>query len=106
MMACGGSGSGAGSGGDGASDEPSGFHLRLRWSSVAGAAGYVIHWGASSASYTHDLDVGDPIPDEGGAVTFVLEDVAGMGTIYFAITSYDDQARMSPFSNELSAVVP
>ena len=107
MMACGssGSGSGSGSGAAGGTEEPSGFHLTLRWSAVADASGYVIHWGPSSGAYTHELDVGDPIPDETGVVTFVLEDVAGMGTIYFALTSYDARAQTSVFSNELSAVV-
>lgn len=78
----------------------------MRWAAIPDVAGYVIHWGTSSGQYDNALDVGDPPSNAAGVVSFELE-VGGVGgTIFFALTSYDDQARMSSFSNEVSTFVP
>jgi len=78
----------------------------VRWVAIPDVAGYVIHWGTSSGQYDHALDVGDAPSDADGVVGFELEVGGTGGTIFFELTSYDDQARMSSFSNELSAFIP
>jgi hypothetical protein len=103
VAACGGGGSGSG---DDTTEVPSGSGLLIRWHQTSSVAGYVIHWGTVSGSYMDALDVGAPEPNADGVVSFLLEDPIAMGTIYFALTSYDDEYRMSPFSNELAAEVP
>lgn len=103
LAACGGGGSGSG---DDTTEVPSGSGLLIRWRTASSVAGYVIHWGTESGSYTHMLDVGDLEPNPEGVVSFLLEDPVATGTVYFALTSYDDEYRMSPFSNELAAEAP
>jgi hypothetical protein len=93
-----------GSGGSGSDDDAS--DLLLRWSEVRDAAGYIIHWGSRSGAYLHALDVGAPERDADGIVSFLLEDLDGPGTIYFALSAYDADGRMSSLSNELSAELP
>jgi hypothetical protein len=73
---------------------------------VRGAAGYIIHWGSRSGAYLHALDVGAPERDADGIASFLLEDLDGPGTIYFALSAYDADGRMSSLSNELSAELP
>jgi len=103
LIACGGGGS---SGGGDVGDDAEMRGVLVRWRANPDVAGYVIHWGRASNSYTDALDVGMPPADADGVVTFTLEIVGSGGTIFFALTSYDTSARMSAFSNELSAVVP
>ena len=79
--------------------------MLIRWREASSVAGYVIHWGAVSQSYMQALDVGSPVPDANGVVSFLLEEPGATGTIYFALTSYDDDYRISAFSNELAANV-
>jgi hypothetical protein len=102
LFACGSDGGGSGS--DSGVDA-SEHHVLLRWSRSPGVAGYVVHWGTSSGEYGNALDVGDP-PSGDGVASFELDVGGPGGPIYFALTSYDDQGRMSSFSNELAAVVP
>ena len=101
VVACG----GGGSDGD-ATDVSTGTGLLIRWRETSSVAGYVIHWGTVSGSYDHMLDVGALEPGDDGLVSFLLEDGVTMGRIYFALTSYDEEYRMSAFSNELAADVP
>jgi hypothetical protein len=54
----------------------------------------------------HSLDVGAPESGDDGIVSFFLEEPGATGRIYFALTSYDVDFRMSAFSNELAADVP
>ena len=78
----------------------------VRWRASEDVAGYVVHWGRSSGAYTDALDVGSPAVDGDGVINFSLDQAGPRGTIYFALTSYDDDRRMSGFSNELSADMP
>ncbi len=106
VIACGGGGSGSGGDDAGGGDGPEMRSVLVRWRASADVAGYVIHWGRTSASYTNALDVGSPAVDGEGVINFFLDQNGPGGTIYFALTSYDDDGRMSGFSNELSAAVP
>ncbi len=80
--------------------------MLVRWRESPDVAGYVIHWGMTSGAYTNALDVGAPEPDADGVATFELAIRDAGETVYLALTSYDDQGRMSGFSNELSALLP
>ena len=103
-IACGSGGSGSDGG---PSDEaPAVRSVLLRWRATPDLAGYVIHWGTASGAYTDALDVGVPQPDDDGVTSFFLEEVGTSGTIYFAMTAYDEEGRTSTFSNEIAAIVP
>jgi hypothetical protein len=78
----------------------------IRWRAMDDVAGYVVHWGRTSGAYTDARDVGAPVVDPDGVIEFFLDQAGPGGTLYFALTSYDDQRRMSGFSNEVSADVP
>lgn len=106
VIACGGTGSGSISDGAGSGDGAEMRSVLVRWRASGDVAGYVIHWGRTSGSYTDALDVGSPAVDGEGVINFYLDQTGPGGTIYFALTSYDDDRRMSGFSNELSATVP
>ena len=66
----------------------------------------VIHWGTTSGVYSNARDVGEGEQDGSGVASFELELPALAERNYFALTSYDEERRMSAFSNELSALVP
>ncbi len=104
VIACGGGGSGSGA--DDGADAGEMHSVLVRWRAVDDVEGYVIHWGHASGAYSNALDVGAPLVDAQGVVSFLLEESGAGGTIFFALTSYDATGRMSGFSNELSAVVP
>ena len=106
VMACGGGGSGGGS--DTAEPVPvdAARTVVVRWRASPEAAGYVLHWGRTSRVYSDDVDVGAPEPDVDGTVTAYLDYPGPSGTIFFALTSYDADHRMSSFSNEIVANVP
>ena len=88
-------------------DQDSGTHsLLVRWRVTTDAAGYVIHWGSVSGMYTDARDVGASAPSADGVVEVRLEGVDAMGTIYFAVVSYDESGTSSRFSNELAVAVP
>jgi hypothetical protein len=101
---CGGGGGGGGgsAGGDTASDGQR--TVALTWRGSDGVTGYVVHWGAESHAYAHEVDVQKPVADAAGNVTVMIAlgsgDVAS--TYFFAITSYDAVRNSSDFSNELS----
>ena len=105
VIACGGGGSGSG-GDDGGGDDVEMRSVLMRWRASDDVAGYVVHWGRSSGAYTDERDVGAPTVDPDGVIEFFLDQTGPGGTIYFALTSYDNDGRMSGFSNELSADVP
>jgi hypothetical protein len=105
VVACGGGGSGSDGGGSGGGGDAA-TGLLIRWRATGDAEGYVIHWGTESGEYVHALDVGAPEQSEDGIASFLLEDPGTSGTIYFALTSYDAEGRMSAFSNELAAEIP
>jgi len=60
-------------------------------------AGFVIHWGTASRTYTSQVDIADPASDE---YTWIIETTVPT-TIYFAMTAYDDDDNVSAFSNEV-----
>jgi hypothetical protein len=103
INACGGGGGGSDSA---SSADPDVRRLLVRWRESANVAGYVIHWGTTSGVYSNARDVGEGEQDGSGVASFELE-LPGTGERnYFALTSYDEERRMSAFSNELSALVP
>ncbi len=68
-------------------------------------AGYRIHYGTTSGSYTTTIDVGLPQPVDGrvyGTVTGLTEGA----TYYFAATAYDTNGQESDYSTEVSYTVP
>ena len=102
---CGSGGGGRGAGGaEVTPDAPT--SVAITWSgSDAATAGYVVHWGATSGTYAHDVDVRKPAADGNGEVTVVMTlDGAdpSAARFFFAITSYDDAGASSAYSNELS----
>ena len=57
-------------------------------------AGYKIHYGTTSHSYSQSIDVGD-------VTEYTLEDLDDGVTYYLAATAYDDAANESGYSAEL-----
>lgn len=102
VIACGSGGGGSDSG----TSDSTGRRVLVRWRAGPSVDGYVIHWGISSRVYSDEIDVGVPESDADGIVSYLLEEPGPAGTIYFCLSSYDAEGRMSPFSNELSAAVP
>jgi hypothetical protein len=104
LSSCGGGGGGSNQRAGGVSTAD----VAITWRGTAeDVAGYLIHWGTASGSYTHDVDVADPVADAQGIVTVVIalpiEDSST--TLYFAMTSYDAAGATSAYSNELSIEV-
>lgn len=56
--------------------------------------GYKIHYGMTSGSYGHSINVGNQ-------TTYTVSGL-GNGTYYFAVTAYDASGNQSAFSNEAS----
>ncbi len=104
VSACG--GGGADSGPDLGATPADSRSVIVRWRAGTDVAGYVLHWGSTSREYFDAVDVGAPEPDVDGVLRVSLEYPGPSGTIYFALTSYDANRSMSPFSNEIVAVVP
>lgn len=103
--ACGGDGNRSGSAGDEGGGAERTSSVVVRWRESTAADGYIIHWGPASGSYDHELDVGHPMGND-GVLSFVLDGIAAPSTVYIALRSYDVEASLSNFSNELSAFVP
>jgi cation transport regulator ChaC len=62
-------------------------------------AGYHIHYGTQSQTYTSTVDVTNP-----GLTTYVVDNLPA-GTYYFAVTAYDASGQESGDSPELSTTV-
>jgi hypothetical protein len=105
LAACGGGGGGGSGGGGDGSGSPSALGAELRWNAIAGAEGFVIHWGTEPQVYTDALDVGMP-PVENGTVVFFLDGLDAATTYVFALTAYDTAGNESGFSNELVVAIP
>jgi PKD repeat protein len=75
--------------------------LSLAWnaSPSASVAGYNVHYGTSSGTYTVTTDVGNTLS------TTVLK-LTGGNTYYFAVTAYDAVGQQSAYSNEASGLAP
>ncbi len=104
VAACG----GGGGSGDGATDDVGSANngIQIRWAMAPGVAGYVIHWGLRSTEYSEAIDVGLPIADDAGVVSYALYELRDSGTYFFAMTSYDESGVMSSFSNEIAIDLP
>ena len=70
----------------------------LAWDAVAGAAGYVLHYGSSPGSYTWRVDVGN-------GTTYTIGGLAEGATYYFAATAYDAARAESAYSNSVSKTI-
>jgi len=75
------------------------FAVTLSWdpSPQADLAGYKVYWGTVSGTYTRSQDVGN--------VTTATIDPGELGTIYFALTTYDKSGKESGYSAEIIAQV-
>jgi hypothetical protein len=63
-------------------------------------AGYRVHWGQQSGSYTESVSVMNP-----GITTYVVENLTS-GTYYFVTTAITAGGLESSFSNEASKTIP
>ncbi len=73
----------------------------LAWdpSPSAGVAGYNVHVGTSSGSYSSTFDAGNQ-------TTFTVPGLTEGQTYYFAVTAYNGTVPESDFSNEVSTQIP
>jgi hypothetical protein len=73
----------------------------LRWEhpSPSQVAGYYVHYGPSSGSYTTQIDVALPPPNADGTYSYDMV-VPDDAELYVAVTAYDAQNQESDYSNE------
>lgn len=94
----------AGCGGPGGTSDngtgaPPGATATLVWDAVSdGSAGYRVYWGTSSQRYEYRADVGL-------STSHTVTDLQHGVTYFFAVTAYN-MGGESPFSSEVSAVLP
>jgi len=79
----------------------------LRWEHAAPdlAAGFKIHVGPSSRSYSDVLDVGRPFQASDGTFSYDLE-VDDAASVYVAVSAYASDGSSSPLSNEQFRAAP
>jgi hypothetical protein len=64
-------------------------------------AGYEIHWGPQSGSYSYSVEIPNP-----GVTTYMIDNLTA-GTHYFAVKAMNSQGLASTFSNEaVKSIVP
>jgi hypothetical protein len=73
--------------------------LRSDGSPLNNLAGYRIHYGTSSGSYSQSITV-----DTAGLTTFTVENLAA-GTYYFAVTAFDSAGMESSYSTPVSKTI-
>jgi hypothetical protein len=75
--------------------------VRLAWdpNTKADLAGYKIHYGLASGSYTASVDVGK-------VTSATISNLSESRTYYFSASAYNTQAVSSGYSNEVSCSVP
>jgi len=75
--------------------------VSLAWnaSTSSGIAGYKVHYGTSSGSYSTVIDVGNN-------TTYTISSLQSGLTYYFAVTVYDSSGNESGYSNEVSYTAP
>ena len=75
--------------------------ITLKWdaNSEPDLAGYRVHYGVYSRSYSETADVGD-------ATTCTISSLSAGETYYFAATAYDTEGLESEFSAEISVTIP
>lgn len=69
-------------------------------SALTNLAGYKVHWGTSSGSYTNNVTISNP-----GITTYMVENLVS-GTYYFATSSFTTSGLTSDFSNEARKTIP
>jgi fibronectin type 3 domain-containing protein len=81
--------------------QPPDQHVTLAWDAnpEPDIAGYILHYGRSSGSYTETMDVGKVTTNS------VAELVSG-ATYYFVVTAYNGEGLEGDASNEVSYSVP
>jgi Bacterial Ig domain/Fibronectin type III domain len=72
--------------------------ITLAWNASTGATGYLMYYGRVSQTYETSVDAGPALQVSLGGLT-------PGATYYFAATAYNATGE-SPFSNEVSAVIP
>ena len=75
--------------------------VNLAWypSPDSGVAGYYLHEGVASGSYTNLIDVGN-------STNAIVSNLVWGATYYFAVTAYYTNGQESPLSSEISFTVP
>jgi len=63
-------------------------------------AGYHIHYGTESQTYTHLVDAGMPSMAADGKVTFTINNLSDQIDYYFSATAYDEDGLESELSRE------
>src|ERR1700751_3673987 len=69
--------------------------VSLAWDAESGVAGYRLHYGTASGTYTQTVDVGD-------TTTATVSRLAPGSTYYFAVTAYNAAGLESLPSNQVS----
>ena len=99
--------SGSGSSG-GTSPTASATSVTINWiaptentdgTALTNLAGYAIHYGTASHSYTQKISINTP-----GLATYVVQNLTP-GTYYFAVAAVNSAGTESPLSSEVSATV-
>jgi hypothetical protein len=62
-------------------------------------AGYNVYWGGTSGAYTNEINAGN-------ATNVTISGLSQGTTYYFAATTYSAVGMESPFSSEVSYLVP
>lgn len=77
-----------------------GAGLKLKWQPNAEAdlAGYRVHIGQQSRTYTKSINVGD-------TTATLISDLADNTTYYFSVTAYDHTGNESLYANEISVTL-
>ncbi len=78
-----------------------GASLLFKWKAnkESDLAGYKIHTGIASLTYTKTVDVGN-------VTTYVMSDVTEGTTVFGAVSAYDTSGNESGYSKEGSATIP
>jgi hypothetical protein len=63
-------------------------------SALTNLAGYKVHWGTSSGSYTNNVTINNP-----GITSYLVENLVP-GRYYFALSAFTSSGLTSNFSNE------
>lgn len=87
--------------------EPTNNIATLSWdpNGESDLAGYKIHFGMKSGSYTKTVDIG-LISVKNNRVTYVIKNLTPGETYYFAVTAYNKDGLESGFSNEAMKAMP
>lgn len=76
--------------------------LNLAWDAVTvvpPVAGYKVYYGTNSGGYTQSISVGN-------VTTYTVMGLSNQTTYFIAVTAVDGSGDESPFSNEVSRLIP